>query len=224
MPLLRVSFELFETNATQTQWDEFQAFCKRNASWLDDYALFMALRDTLRPVLWNKWGKDIRGREPGALERWGRKLEREQLFHKYLQFQFFNQWLALKRYCNDRGLRIIGDIPYFVALDSAEVWSHQRMFRLDADGRPTVMAGVPPDYFSNTGQLWGNPIYRWEEMAKDGYSWWIERFRATLALVDIIRVDHFRGFQACWEVPGGDTTAMNGRWVAVPGAGLFEAV
>jgi 4-alpha-glucanotransferase len=137
---------------------------------------------------------------------------------------FFKQWSELKKYCNERGIRLIGDVPLFIAFDSAEVWSRPEMFYLDDSGKPTVVAGVPPDYFSKTGQLWGNPVYRWDIMAGEGYAWWVERFRATHALVDIIRLDHFRGFEKYWEVPGTDTTAMNGRWVPGPGAELFEAV
>jgi 4-alpha-glucanotransferase len=173
---------------------------------------------------WNTWEEDIRRRQPKSLEHWSKKLNHEIYYHKYQQYQFFKQWSELKKYCNEHGIRLIGDMPIFVALDSAEVWSHPEMFYLDDSGKPTVVAGVPPDYFSQTGQLWGNPLYRWDVMAKDGYAWWIERFRATHNLVDIIRLDHFRGFEKYWEVPGTDDTAINGRWVPGPGAKLFEAV
>jgi 4-alpha-glucanotransferase len=155
---------------------------------------------------------------------WSSELNHEIRHHKYQQYQFFKQWSELKKYCNERGIRFIGDMGIFVALDSAEVWSHPEMFYLDDNGRPAVVAGVPPDYFCKTGQLWGNPLYRWDVMAKDGYQWWIERFRATHTLVDIIRLDHFRGFEKYWEVPGTDVTAMNGRWVSGPGVELFRAV
>lgn len=224
IPLLKRSFGLFERKISQTQRDMFESFCAENASWLDDYALFMAMRDAHNLAPWNTWEEDIRRRQPMALERWGKKLAQEVRCYKYLQFQFFRQLSELKRYCNDRGVRLMGDIAHFVALDSAEVWSHQEMFYLDANGKPTVVAGVPPDYFSKKGQLWGNPIYRWEEMAKDGYAWWIERLRATLKVVDIIRLDHFRGCEKYWKVPAKETTAVNGRWVPGPGAKLFEAV
>jgi len=224
MALLRRSFAVFENSAGRTQRADFEAFCERNASWLDPYALFMALRCSRDDGPWNTWDEDIRRLNPGAVERRRRELAREVTFHKYMQYQFFRQWSELKRYCNERGLSIIGDIAHFVALDSAEVWWHQEMFDLDAGGRPTVVSGVPPDCFSRTGQLWGNPLYRWDEMARDGYSWWVERLRAALALADIVRLDHFRGFERYWEVPAGDTTAMNGRWVLGPGAGLFEEV
>jgi len=223
MPRLRKSFEIFEERATLAMRRQFEAFCSRNASWLEDYSLFMALREAHGLASWNTWEKDIARRQPKALKHWSKKLEREIRCHQYQQFQFFRQWSSLKRYCNERGIRLIGDIPMYVALDSADVWSHPGLFYLDDNGKPTVVAGVPPDYFSDTGQLWGNPIYRWEVMAKNGYEWWIDRFRAILSLIDIIRLDHFRGFEKYWEVPGTDTTAVNGRWVPGPGAELFEA-
>jgi 4-alpha-glucanotransferase len=224
MPLLKKSFEAFEGTATQAEQRQFEVFCQQNAWWLETYALFMALRDAHNLAAWNTWEKDIRTRQPKSLEHWGKKLGREILYHKYQQYQFFKQWLALKSYCNERGLKFIGDMPIFVALDSAEVWSHPEMFYLDDRGKPTVVAGVPPDYFSQTGQLWGNPLYRWAVMATDGYSWWIDRFRIACTLADVVRIDHFRGFEKYWEIPATDTTAINGRWVDGPGASLFQAV
>lgn len=223
-PLLKRSFQIFERKAGPTERDRFQAFCEHNASWLEVYSLFMALREAHGLVAWNTWEEDIRRRQPKALERWSKDLGREIRCHNYQQYQFFKQWSELKKHCNDRGIRLIGDIPIFVALDGAEVWSHPEMFYLDTSGKPTVVAGVPPDYFSKTGQLWGNPLYRWDVLAKDSYAWWIDRFRATRTLVDIIRLDHFRGFEKYWEVPVTDTTAMNGRWIPGPGAELFQAV
>ena len=224
MPLLKKAFAVFERKASQAQRYEFDAFCERNSSWLEVYALFMALKEEHGLAPWNMWQEDAKRRQPKALERWSKRLASEIRCHKYQQYQFFRQWSELKRYCNDQGIRLIGDIPIFIALDSAVVWSRPELFYLDTSGKPTVVAGVPPDYFSKTGQLWGNPLYRWDVMAKDGYTWWIERFRATRALVDIIRLDHFRGFEKHWEVPATDTTAMNGRWVPGPGAELFDAV
>jgi len=224
MPLLKKSFLSFERKAAEAQRNEFEAFCQQKSSWLDTYSLFMALKQAHGVAAWNMWEENARGRQTQALERWSSKLSHEISYHKYQQYQFFKQWSELKKYCNEHGIRLIGDMPIFVALDSVEVWSHPQMFYLDTSGKPTVVAGVPPDYFSKTGQLWGNPLYRWDVMAKDGYAWWIERFRATRALVDIIRLDHFRGFEKYWEVPGTDTTAMNGRWLPGPGAELFEAV
>lgn len=224
MPLLKKSFQTFEKKAAPSEQAQFHVFSQQNASWLEAYSLFMALKDAHGCAAWNSWEEDVRRRQPKSVERWSKNLNREILYHRYQQYQFFKQWSELKRYCNEHGIRLIGDMPIFVALDSAVVWSHPDMFYLDASGKPTVVAGVPPDYFSETGQLWGNPLYRWDVMAEDGYAWWTERFRATHALVDIIRLDHFRGFEKYWEVPGTDIIAMNGRWVSGPGRQLFEAL
>ncbi len=223
LPLLKRSFSLFERTASPTQRDTFDAFCEENASWLEDYALFLALRDVHHGAPWNRWEDDLRTREPRALERSHEKLAHDVLCHKYIQFLFFRQLSDLTRYCHERGVRLIGDLPHCVARESVDVWSHQEMFSLDTTGMPTVVAGVPPDYFSESGQLWGNPIYRWEEMAREGYRWWIERLRRALAQGDIIRLDHFRGFEKYWEVPAEESTAVKGRWVPGPGAELFEA-
>lgn len=224
MPLLKKSFETFEKKAGHHKQKEFEAFCRQNAAWLETYSVFMALKGAHDLSAWNTWEEDIRTRQPKSLERWSKKLDHEIRCHKYQQYQFLRQWLDLKKYCNERGIRLIGDMPIFIALDSVEVWSHPEMFYLDDSGQPTVVAGVPPDYFSKTGQLWGNPLYRWDVIAKNGYAWWIERFRTARRLVDIIRVDHFRGFEKYWEVPATATTALNGRWVPGPGAALFEAL
>ena len=224
MPLLKKSFETFQRKAAPGEREQFEVFCQQNTSWLETYSLFIALKEAHGLAAWNTWEEGLRRRQPKPLERWSKKLDHEICCHKYQQYQFFKQWSELKKYCNERGIRLIGDMPIFIALDSAEVWSHSEMFYLDTSGKPTVVAGVPPDYFSKTGQLWGNPLYRWDVMARDGYARWIERFRATHALVDIIRLDHFRGFEKYWEVPGTDITAMNGRWVSGPGVELFKAV
>jgi 4-alpha-glucanotransferase len=224
MPLLHKSFETFLKKASADERQEFEAFSQQNASWLETYCLFMALKDVHNLAAWNTWDEDVRKRHPKSLEHWSSELSREIRHRKYHQYQFFRQWSELKKYCNERGIRFIGDMAIFIALDSAEVWSHPEMFHLDDRARPTVVAGVPPDYFCKTGQLWGNPLYRWDVMARNDYGWWIERFRATHALVDIIRLDHFRGFEKYWEVPGTDTTAMNGRWVPGPGIELFKSV
>jgi 4-alpha-glucanotransferase len=223
-PLLKKSFQTFNKKAARGEQDQFQIFCKQNAAWLDTYSLFMALREAHDIAAWNTWQEDIRGREPKSLQLWSRELAEQIYYHKYQQYQFLKQWFRLKRYCNERGIRFIGDMPIFIALDSAEVWSNPEMFYLDDNGRPTVVAGVPPDYFSETGQLWGNPLYRWDVLASTGYAWWIERLRATRDLVDITRLDHFRGFEKYWEIPGTSTTAINGKWVPGPGAALFQAV
>ncbi|MBM2824521.1 MAG: 4-alpha-glucanotransferase [Dehalococcoidales bacterium] len=224
LPLMRKSFAIFDRRATRLEREQFEAFCEQNASWLETYSLFMALKEAHGLAAWHTWAEDIRRRQPAAMEGWRQKLEDQIGGHKYQQYHFFQQWSALKKYCRDREVRLIGDMPIFVALDSAEVWSHPELFFLDENGQPTVVAGVPPDYFSRTGQLWGNPVYCWDEMAGDGYRWWIERFQAMLSMVDIIRLDHFRGFEKYWEVPATETTAVNGRWVAGPGAGFFAAI
>ncbi len=223
-PLLKKSFETFQRKAAPGKQKQFEVFCQQNASWLETYSLFMALKEAHGLAAWNTWEEDIRRRHPKSLERWSKKLTHEIYCHKYQQYQFFKQWSKLKKYCNERGIRFIGDMPIFIALNSAEVWSHPEMFYLDDSDNPTVVAGVPPDYFSKTGQLWGNPLYHWDVIARDGYAWWIERFRATRDMVDIIRLDHFRGFEKYWEIPATDTTALNGRWVLGSGAELFQAV
>lgn len=211
--------------------DEFELFCRGEAHWLDNFALFMAVKEHFDKkardegvdgAMWsNYWDRDIALRKPEAMKSWGLKLETQVKIHKVLQFFFFDQWLKLKKYANDKGIEIIGDIPIFVAADSSDVWSNRDLFLLKDDGTPSSVAGVPPDYFSATGQLWGNPLYSWEVMEKNRFRWWIERIRGTLKLVDIIRVDHFRGFEAFWQVPAGNKTAVNGEWVKAPGEKLF---
>jgi 4-alpha-glucanotransferase len=201
----------------------FPAFCAANASWLDDFALFMALKQQHGEVVWSRWEPGARDRDPQALAAWRERLAPAIAAQRYYQFLFFKQWRELREYCRARNIRIMGDLPIYVAHDSADVWANPEAFQLDAEGDPTVVAGVPPDYFSATGQRWGNPIYRWEAMAADGYAWWLDRFRAVLAQFDLVRLDHFRGFEAYWEVPASEPTAEHGRWVAGPGAALFEA-
>jgi 4-alpha-glucanotransferase len=202
----------------------FDTFLREQGAWLDDFALFMALKDAHGGATWNAWRPEIALRRPAALERCRRELAEAITREKIVQFLFFHQWLALRRYANEHGIRLIGDMPIFVAADSTDVWSHQDLFFLDEHGKPSVVAGVPPDLFSATGQLWGNPLYRWERMARQGYAWWIERISNLLALVDVIRIDHFIGFTRYWEVKTGEVTAENGRWVPVPGAALLLAV
>jgi 4-alpha-glucanotransferase len=201
----------------------FEKFCEANQHWLDDYALFMALKAQHHGVAWNQWEPGARDRDPGALAKWRGRLEGRIESQKFLQFVFFEQWRELREYARERGVRIMGDLPIYVAHDSADVWAHPQYFQLDAQGNPTVVSGVPPDYFSATGQLWGNPIYRWDALAQDGYGWWLDRFRAAFEMVDMIRLDHFRGFEAYWEIPASEPTAVNGRWVKGPGAALFRA-
>jgi 4-alpha-glucanotransferase len=223
LPLLRKSFERLRQSK---QARAFDAFCAAEGSWLDDYALFIALKDQHGGASWDTWEHDARcaARQPAALERWRGKLADQVEGIKYLQYLFFSQWRKVKAYANEHSIRIVGDAPIFVAYDSADVWAHPDLFYLDPDGHPTVVAGVPPDYFSATGQLWGNPLYRWDRMAETGYAWWVARVKAMLALVDVVRLDHFRGFEAYWQVPAGEPTAARGQWVKGPGAALFETL
>jgi 4-alpha-glucanotransferase len=202
----------------------YAAFCAESAAWLDDFALYMALRDAHRGAPWTAWEPAIRGRERGALAAARTDLAGEIGIHRLLQFFFREQWHLLKAYANARGVRIMGDLPIFVAHDSADVWAHPELFHLDAEGLPTVVAGVPPDYFSVTGQRWGNPLYRWDALAATGYTWWIDRFRHLLQTVDMVRIDHFRGFEQYWAVPAGHETAQYGEWQPGPGAALFQAI
>ncbi len=222
--LLRQASARFAAEASPEEREAFEAFCGEHAAWLDDFALFMAAKQAHGGAVWNTWDARLTQREPDALEHWWHRLAKEVHAQKYWQFEFHRQWLALKHYCNERGIRIMGDIPIYVAHDSADVWAHRELFHLDDEGNPSVVAGVPPDYFSATGQLWGNPIYRWERCAETGFTWWIERLRATFALVDVLRIDHFRGFEDYWEVPAGEETAENGRWVPGPRGELFRAI
>jgi 4-alpha-glucanotransferase len=214
----------FEASARPLMRDRFDRFCVDHADWLDDFALFMAVKDAHGQTAWTGWEPDIAQRDPSAVARWSTRCAREIRLHKLAQFLFFDQWQRVRDACRARSIQIMGDVPIFVAHDSADVWVRRELFRLDADGQPTVLTGVPPDYFSATGQLWGNPHYRWDVLGQTGYDWWIRRFRALLALVDRVRIDHFRGFEASWEVPADATTAARGEWVKGPGVSLFEAV
>jgi 4-alpha-glucanotransferase len=202
----------------------FDAFRSDNSSWLADFALFMALKDANGGVAWNEWPEPLRRRDAAALSE-AREIYADAIRRQeFRQFLFFRQWNALRNYVHGKGIQIVGDIPIFVAMDSADAWSHPDLFYLDEAGRPTFVAGVPPDYFSPTGQLWGNPLYRWDIHKQTGYKWWIERIRATLNTVDIVRIDHFRGFAGYWEIPGDAPTAETGRWLPGPGAELFHAI
>jgi 4-alpha-glucanotransferase len=222
--ILRRAYENYKRTTDTNLRSAFETFAQREAHWLDDYALFRALKDAHNGVAWNEWEPSLVRRTPAALERARAQLHEQVEAQMFYQFLFFEQWFALKNHCNERGVKIVGDLPIFVAQDSADVWTNPDQFKLDKNGRPLVVAGVPPDYFSSTGQLWGNPLYNWERMEADGFKWWIERVRATLKVVDIARVDHFRGFAACWEIPGGDKTAERGQWVEAPGRELFAAI
>ena len=195
-----------------------------DAPWLDDYALFMALKDRNDGAVWGAWEAALVRREPAALAKARAELADEIGFYRFCQERFFADWRDLKREANEHGIAIIGDLPIFVAYDSVDVWTNQELFFLDDEARPTGVAGVPPDYFSETGQLWGNPLYHWDVMARDDYAWWVARLRTSLTLFDHVRIDHFRGFAAYWEIPADEPTAINGRWVPGPGAAFFEAV
>lgn len=225
MALLEKACENFKTRANSDQKQQFAAFCESKAYWLDDYALFMALKQTQDGSSWHTWEPAIAQHKPEALEQCRRRLPAEIFYHKYLQYEFFHQWSDLKHYANAKGIEIIGDIPIYVAHDSADVWANPENFCLDeATGEPALMAGVPPDYFSATGQLWGNPVYNWEHLQKSDFAWWVGRFRAMLDYVDLIRIDHFRGFEAFWAVKQGEETALNGEWVEAPGKEFFEVL
>lgn len=218
------AFERFRHTTDTGLRADFETFCQQNSSWLEDYALFRALKSANGGKAWYDWDARLAGREAGALRQARDDLRLEIEAEKFFQYLFFKQWGALKEYANKASISIIGDIPIFVALDSADVWTQPDQFKLDQEMRPLVVAGVPPDYFSPTGQLWGNPIYAWDRMRADRFRWWIERISATLRIFDIVRIDHFRGFAAAWEVPGGDKTAERGQWVKTPGRELFAAI
>jgi 4-alpha-glucanotransferase len=214
-------FELPETDARRA---EFRAFCDRHAGWLRDYSLFMALSEGHRHVVWCDWPEPLVRREPAALQAARREHAARVGFWEFVQWSFFRQWSGLRAYANRRGVQIVGDVPILIAHHSAEVWAHQALFELGEDGRPTVVAGVPPDFFSATGQRWGNPLYRWELHARDGFGWWVQRMRLIFELVDVVRIDHFRGFAGYWEIPASEPTAVKGQWRPGPGADLFKAI
>lgn len=222
--LLRRAYARFCSAGDVRLRKEFDEFCARQARWLDDYALFMALKDAHGGAVWNTWGPELAARRPAALHAARRDLREQIDDHRFRQFLFFRQWARLKSYAADAGVRIIGDIPIFVAFDSADVWQHPALFFLDDAGAPTMVAGVPPDYFAVTGQLWGNPLFRWDVLKQQGYRWWLERLRAVLELVDIVRIDHFRGFESFWAIPSGNPTAEFGEWLPGPGADFFETL
>ncbi len=214
----------FSEKASPAMQEDFAAFCIRNAGWLDDYALFSALKDAHGGVPWTQWGSELASREPLALQA-AREQYREAIRNvQIIQYLFEHQWKRLRAYCAERRIKFVGDIPIFVAHDSADVWANPGLFFLRPDGQPSVVAGVPPDYFSATGQLWGNPLYNWEAHKAQNYAWWMARLRRILELVDIVRIDHFRGFEAFWEIPGGETTAIRGKWVKGPDQDLFDAL
>ena len=220
--LLKVAYQKFEQSRSELQ-GELNRFCLDQQEWLEDYALFVALADSFGTADWSRWPQELVQREPTALERWRLRLAQGIEQEKFTQFLFHRQWWALKRFANEQQIELLGDLPIFVAYESADVWANQDCFYLDAAGKRLVVAGVPPDYFAKTGQLWGNPLYRWDMLAQDDYGWWVKRLRHSLKLYDSIRLDHFRGFEAYWEIPASAETAVDGRWVKGPGAAMFHS-
>lgn len=248
--LFRVAYENFKIDKAVKK--SFDKFCKKNADWLDDYALFVALKnyfidkrkndlqiensklfsdlpkntanDYYYGALWNTWPDEIKKRDKKALDKWTQLLQDEISYQKFLQFEFFDEWFAVKDYANSHNISIIGDIPIFVAFDSADVWANPHLFELDSDYFPSSVAGVPPDYFSATGQLWGNPLYNWQSNKNSDYDWWIKRIKNTFECVDILRIDHFRAFESYWAIKFGEKTAVNGKWCKGPGKKFFDCV
>ncbi len=221
--VLKKACDRFSEQA-EDQKKEYAYFCEKHSFWLDDFAFFMALKNTFPGQSWLDWPDDIRKREPQAVKKYREELDQDIHFQKWMQFEVFRQWKNIKNYANEQGIKIVGDIPIYVASDSADAWSMHEMFQFDEDIKPVKVAGVPPDYFSATGQLWGNPLYDWNRMEDDGFKWWIRRVEANLEMVDIIRIDHFRGLAAYWAVPSGEETAINGEWIPAPGKKMFQAI
>ncbi len=221
--LLKKAFENYRKIGFSNR-EEYEKFCNENSFWLDDYALFMASKEYHGGVLWTEWDKSIAFRDADKLDEWREKLSELIDYQKFIQFLFFEEWSALRQYANQKGITIIGDMPIFIAYDSSDVWANKELFTVDEEGKLETVAGVPPDYFSPTGQLWGNPLYRWDEMRKDNFSWWKKRFGKLFELVDIVRIDHFRGFEAFWEIPGGAPNAIKGKWIKAPGDELFTEI
>ncbi len=219
--LLGKAFQRFHSSSDNTLKKEFDSFCESNNYWLDDFSLFMAIKEANGGEHWNTWEKDVIHREPATLQSLSKQLHSQISKQKFIQFIFHQQWHELKNYANKKDIKIIGDLPIFIAYDSADVWANKHLFDMDEDGILLTKAGVPPDYFSPTGQLWGNPLYRWKEMENDDFAWWRTRIQQLLENVDIIRIDHFRGFEAFWEIPGDAPTAEKGKWVKAPGKKFF---
>jgi len=219
--ILRRAYDTFRLRSRPSDYDEF---INSNSAWLEDYTLFMAVKSRFNLKPWCEWDGDISKRKPEALVSYKKELSDEIGYQEFLQYYFFKQWYALKRYANSKNIKLIGDLPIFISNDSSDAWAKRELFEIDENGYPTKVAGVPPDFFSETGQYWGNPHYRWDVMAQDEYRWWRERFEMLMKMVDIIRIDHFRGFEAYWEIEGSEKTAERGRWVKAPGAKLFATI
>jgi 4-alpha-glucanotransferase len=224
LPLLQKAGENFKATASETQQKEFLEFCDRQAYWLDDYALFMALGEAFGGG-WYEWKPGLSQRDPQAIYEWRRRLAGEIFIHKYWQFEFFRQWSSLKNYANERGIQIIGDLPIYVAHNSADVWANREIFCLDQNThQPNPITGTPPDYFSATGQLWRVPVYNWEKLQQQNFRWWVQRFQNLLESVDLVRIDHFRAFQAYWAIAPDATTGIDGKWIEAPGVELFQTL
>jgi 4-alpha-glucanotransferase len=222
---LRVAYQRFVERGQENEQADFTAYCESNQTWLDDYALFMSIKDANGGVTWTRWDNpDLVRYQADAVAQATITYAEDIDYYKFCQWVFNDQWLALKSYANENGIEMMGDLPIFVAHDSSDVWGNQHLFYLEEDGNPTVVAGVPPDYFSESGQRWGNPLYRWDVMEQDGYEWWKHRFESVLKFVDRVRVDHFRGFEAYWEIPATEPTAIIGEWVKGPGAKFFDVM
>lgn len=218
LPILKKAYINFKED------DDFTKFEKDNSYWLEDFAQFSAFKEYFGGISWLEWPKEYKNRDSKALETLNSKLENEIKYFKFLQYIFFKQWKNVKAYANSKGIEIIGDIPIFVSMDSADAWSNNEIFQFDKDRNPVKVAGVPPDYFSATGQLWGNPLFDWDKLKETAYKWWIDRVKANLSLYDIIRIDHFRGFESYWSINYGEETAINGKWEKGPGMDLFNAI
>jgi len=222
--LLRLAFENFQKIHSNEIELALNTFCDKESWWLDDFALFLAIKNECAGEAWTEWPSALRSRDKAALEFFQKKHNDSIKFIAFEQFLFFKQWLALRNYANNKGIKIIGDIPLFIGMDSADAWGNQELFYIDEYGEPTVVAGVPPDYFSPTGQLWGNPLYKWDYHSQTGFRWWMSRIKENLSLYDVVRIDHFRGLAGYWEIPAESPTAEIGRWIQGPGKDFFESL
>ena len=223
-PLLHKAWENHKTSKNRLRNIKFENFCNKNHKWLEDYAFFMALKKQFKGIAWTQWEHDIKFKKQESVDYYRHQLSDDINYYRFIQFLFYKQWLELKSYANLNEIKIIGDIPLFVAFDSADAWSKPEIFDFDENLNPVSVAGVPPDYFSETGQLWGNPLYNWNYLRETGYQWWIDRIEANFTLYDSLRIDHFRGLAAYWAVPFGEETAMNGQWIEAPGGEMLKAV
>ncbi len=222
--LLKKAFAKFASDASEEKKEHFEEFCRRNSFWLDDYALFTALKSYFKDVMWTEWEDDIRLRKPEAVKKYSQMLLKDITCIKFIQYKFFEQYYSLKKYVNSKGIKIYGDMPIYVSMDSSDIWASPKLFMLDKDRRPVKVAGCPPDDFSPTGQLWGNPLYDWDYMEKTHYKWWISRVRYSCRLFDLTRIDHFRGFESFYAIPYGNETAEIGEWLPGPSMKLFRAI